>query len=253
MRETPTPHQAILDVNFDFQAEVNQQNFDIRAGIQYRDSDRHSKTLQEYHRRLWSKPLPNGDLFHLTKTSQNRLQHNSSLGNFILSSDRAVPTWWDWRRLQPVVSSVEPEFVNDFYRTANTIGGILIWPSNRVDNKPTINQSRGWSRQTADRLDLTVECLRRFYGGQPSPLNTAFERYEDFFQLFQSFRGFVDFFLLNDFVSPDYESCIIAPCFESFDSEHSPVPTTAAEYRAYAEATLQLVTARNQRIAALGL
>ena len=49
---------SVIDVGFDFQGEAGLD----RAGVQ-RDSDKYSPTLQEYHRILWSKPLPNGKLF----------------------------------------------------------------------------------------------------------------------------------------------------------------------------------------------
>ena len=74
---------SVIDVGFDFQGEAGLD----RAGVQ-RDSDKYSPTLQEYHRILWSKPLPNGKMFELTKISSNRLFHKSELGDFYLSSDR---------------------------------------------------------------------------------------------------------------------------------------------------------------------
>ena len=85
----------MIDTNFDFQAEVNG-----------RDSDRYSPTLQEYHRILWSKPLPSRQMFNLTKISNNRLYHKSELGEFILSSDRAVPTFSTWKRLEQIIAQI---------------------------------------------------------------------------------------------------------------------------------------------------
>jgi hypothetical protein len=60
--------KTLIDVNFDFQAEAGG-----------RDSDRWSPTLQEYHRILWSKPLPNGKIFALKTIGQNRLYHKSDV------------------------------------------------------------------------------------------------------------------------------------------------------------------------------
>lgn len=61
--------------------------FDFRKESKARDPDRWSPTLQEYHRIVWSKPLPNGKIFTLNKISQNRLYHKSELSEFYLSSD----------------------------------------------------------------------------------------------------------------------------------------------------------------------
>lgn len=48
-----------------------------------------------------------------------------------------------------------PEEANEEFRTVGyTIGGMMIWPGNRVDGM-TINGSRGFYRRIADRMDLT--------------------------------------------------------------------------------------------------
>ena len=39
--------------------------FDFRRDADGKDPDRHSKTLRRYHKQLWSKPLPGGELFGL--------------------------------------------------------------------------------------------------------------------------------------------------------------------------------------------
>ena len=65
-----------IDVDFNFQTETLDKNGNER------DSDKFSPTLQEYHRILWSKPLPNGEMFELTKISDNRLYHKSHLCEF---------------------------------------------------------------------------------------------------------------------------------------------------------------------------
>ena len=57
-----------------------------------------------------------------------------------------------------------------------------------------------------DRFDLTLECIRRHYFSERSPLSDVLARYEDFLCLFGSFKGYVEFFLLQDLVSPDYSA-----------------------------------------------
>lgn len=48
----------------------------------------------------------------------------------------------------------------------------------------------------ADRFDLTLECIRRHYLGQRSPLGETLARYRDFFALFEDFSGYVEFFMV---------------------------------------------------------
>lgn len=253
----------MININFDFQAEVNgrkqgdAQPYKLVYGSdgaaldwhRETDSDRYSSTLQEYHRILWSKPLPNGKMFDLVKISQNRLHHASDLGEFILSSDRATSvTFAKNKCLLEVISKLPPDTLAAFSKLSDSIGGIIIWPAKRMRG-PTINQARGFGRtgrMLADRLDLTVECVRRYYLREPSPLNEVFERYSDFFRLFVDFRGWVNFFLLQDMVDDDYIAVKIAPPFNNF---HTPsVPRNVEEYTLYMEHTVDLIRKRNARI-----
>ncbi len=97
------------------------------------------------------------------------------------------------------------------------------------------------------RLDLTLECVRRYYAQIESPLTGTFVRYNDFFRLFKTFPGFIDFFLFQDWVDNNYSAVKIAPPFDGFMS--SPVPKTLQEYLAYRESIMELLRKRNQRIA----
>ncbi|MDR0250481.1 MAG: hypothetical protein LBI35_04095 [Burkholderiales bacterium] len=227
-----------IDIDFDFQEEAGG-----------RDSDRYSPTLQEYHRILWSKPLPSGNVFVLTKIAGNRLYHKSSLGEFFLSSDRATATFSKWKRKQiaSIISQVPEVEIKRFQKLSDTIGGILIWPCKQVGRMPTINGERGFNKKIADRFDLTIECIKRYYSGGNSPLNEAFKRYADFFSLFGNFKGYVDFFLLQDIVSVDYATVKIATPFENFNT--SPIPSNVEEYLFYKDNTIRFIKARNARIA----
>jgi len=227
-----------IDVTYNFQSETEP-----------RDADRYSSKLQEYHRILWSKPLPNGKMFELSKIGQNRLYHKSDLGEFYLSSDRAIATFSKWKKTASLISKIPKEKLTNFINTTETIGGIIIWPSNQVNKMPTINASRGWNNKISDRLDLTIECIRRYYLDQKSPLYETLKRYDNFFKLFEDFKGYIDFFLFQDAVTSDYTSVRIAPPFDNFES--IPVPTTVDGYMLYMEYTIELVKARNERIAKL--
>ena len=224
-----------LDPTYNFQAETEPH-----------DADRYSSTLQEYHRILWSKPLPNGKMFKLEKISQNRLYHKSDLGEFYLSSDRAIPSFSKWKKMEHIIRKIPKDRLDNFLNLSNTIGGIIIWPSNRIGTYQTINGARGFNSLISDRLDLTIECIRRYYLDENSPLYDTFKRYDDFFRIFEDFKGYVDFFLFQDAVSSDYSLVKIAPPFDNFES--IPLPKTVDEYIQYLDFTEGLVKARNKRI-----
>lgn len=224
-----------IDVTYNFQAETEPL-----------DADKYSKTLQEYHRLLWSKPLPSGKMFELSKIGQNRLYHKSELGEFSLSSDRAIASFSRWKKLAHIIEKIPNDEIVDFRNITNTIGGIMIWPANRINFKTTINGERGFNRMICDRLDLTIECIRRYYLGVSSPLSDVFSRYSSFFSLFDDLKGYIDFFLLQDAVSDDYTTVMISPPFDNFATQ--PIPKTVEEYFDYMNNTMKFVKARNNRI-----
>jgi hypothetical protein len=118
-------------------------------------------------------------------------------------------------------------------RIANkyTIGGTMVFPGNRIDGNQTINGARGFNRKIAERFDLTLECIRRHYLVQRSPLGETLARYRDFFVLFEDFRGYVEFFMLQDLVTED---CSAVKFFIPFhDFTYSSVRRDGDTYREY--------------------
>lgn len=136
----------------------------------------------------------------------------------------------------------------EFDRIGYTIGGMMVFPANQVDRKPTINGARGLDSRIADRFDLTVECIRRHYLDEASPLNDTLARYADFFGLFGDFAGYVDFFHLQDLVNEVTFSVKFFTPFEDFAA--SPLPGTLDGYLGYRQHAIEFVESRNQRIAA---
>ncbi|MFZ6022128.1 MAG: DUF6994 family protein, partial [Patescibacteria group bacterium] len=136
--------------------------------------------------------------------------------------------------------------ITEFVNATETIGAIMIWPSNRIGQMTTINGERGFNRKISDRLDLTIECIKRYYLGIQSPLFEVFKRYANFFSLFEDFRGYIDFFLLQDAVSADYSFVRISKPFDNFSS--SPIPNSIGGYLEYVKNTTEFVKARNKRI-----
>ena len=226
----------MIDVTFDFQAEVGK-----------RDPDSHSRTLQRYHQVLWSKPLPSGRVFALEPVrvgSALALRHESDLGSFVLSSDTLANSNKNKRRA--FYDQMGAAVNAAWHRNGGAIGGRIIFPRNRIDGKQTINQRRGTHSQIRDRFDLTLEAIRRHYIGGMSPLSEVLERYDNFFALFEDFTGYVNFFLLENLTEGDAVKFYLP--FSGF--EQSPLPATFAEYEQFRRAQLDFVTGRNARMVA---
>lgn len=225
-----------IDITFDFRRDTPEG----------RDPDTYSRTLRRYHKLLWSKRLPGGECFELNDTTPGKyLHHRSGMGEFSLSSDAVNPTFKWVRHVEELIPDEELQAFNS---TGYTIGGMMVFPGNRIDGKWTLNQARGCTRRIGDRFDLTVECIRRHYSKGESPLSSVLMRYARFFDLFGDFRGYVEFFLLRDLVSVDFSAVKFALPFDDFRG--SPIPADAREYDSYKRASIEFIEARNQRILA---
>lgn len=222
-------------------------SFDFRADASGKDPDKYSPTLRRYHRLLWSRPLPCGKVFQLDDTQPGAyLYHGSELGKFVLTSDSMIPTFTRWKSMRPIIEQFEEGESEAFLAIGYTIGGMMVFPGNIVDGKQTINGARGFNRKIADRFDLTLECIRRHYSFQDSPLADTLARYGDFFALFESFEGYVDFFLLQDLIAPDRHAIQFFMPFDDFNSPS--VPQSGQAYLGYRSRSVEFVLARNRRI-----
>src|SRR5262245_49739022 len=121
--------------------------FDFRTDSRGKDPDTHSPTLRRYHKLLWSKRLPCGLTFDLSDITPGAyLYHHSEVGEFFLSSDAVIQTFARWRALKPITEQF-PEPENEaFMRLSYTIGGMIVFPANKIDGRMTINGARGCNR-----------------------------------------------------------------------------------------------------------
>ncbi|GAA1145637.1 hypothetical protein GCM10009651_32630 [Microbacterium natoriense] len=229
---------------------MSAEQFDVTTDFQEdsgrRDPDAYSPLLQSYHQRLWSKRLPGGAMFMLSAErvgSVRVLRHSSVLGDFVLSSDTLANS--NRGRLRTYYEQMGEESNVAWHRDGGTIGGRLIFPRNRIDGRQTINQRRGTHARIRDRFDLTLEAIRRHYAGEESPLSFTLNSYASFFALFETFAGYVDFFLLQDLVDEKGGVKFYLP-FGAYES--SVLPSSFEQYREFRQRQLEFVAARNERM-----
>jgi hypothetical protein len=223
----------IIDTKFDFDS-------DAEGG----DPDITSPTLREYHKILWSKPLPNGKIFSLSYCNNCYLYHKSEIGSFFLGSDTITHSYKSQKRKQEITKQI-PKEVNELYNAGGTIGTRIIFPNNRINGKRTINMERGCNRFIDDRFDLTLECIRRFYLGEKSPLYETLLRYKDFFDLFDDFSGYINFFLLEDLIDKHGKIKFYLP-FDNFKTP--PIFHNTNDYLLYKKRVMNFIKLRNKRI-----
>lgn len=223
-----------IDTTFNFYS-------DARGG----DPDSTSPTLRKYHRILWSKLLSNGKTLELFDNKSGvYLHHKSDIGEFFLGSD-AITHSYKYHKRKHWLTKQIPNEVDELFNTGSTIGGYTIFPNNRIDGGQTINQARGVNSFIDDRFDLTLECIRRFYSEEKSPLYETLLRYKNFFDLFENFIGYINFFLLEDLVDDDQKIKFYLP-FNDFKT--SPKFTDINDYLVYKKGVMNFIKSRNKRI-----
>ena len=216
-------------------------NFDVQTDSRGKDPDYASATLKSYHQLLWSKPLPNGETMNLKSGKDCYLRWNS----IYLGSDSITATFRNGRNkhFEEFKSGIPnyPEFENNVLAKLYTIGGAIIFPQTPW----SMNRARGCHPRICDRWDLTLECIRRFYIGEESPLSKSLHESKQFFDLFIDFKGYVDFFLLQDCVDDKYnvKFWFDTPLFVS-----DPMPKTLDSYLAWVNTQLDFANKRNHRI-----
>ena len=224
----------IIDTNYNFYT-------DARGG----DPDSNSPTLRTYHKTLWSKHLSNGKMFELSENQQGiYLYHKSELGEFFFGSDAITHSYKNHKRKEWLTKQI-PDEVNELFDAGSTIGAYTIFPTNRIDGNHTINQARGVNSLIDDRFDLTLECIRRFYSGQTSPLYDTLLRYKNFFDLFNDFIGFIHFFLFEDLIDENLAVKFYLP-FDNFNAP--PLFSSIDDYRSYKKGVMNFIRQRNERI-----
>lgn len=77
-------------------------------------------------------------------------------------------------------------------------------------------------------------------------MNEVLNKDDEFFKLFNDFKGYVDFFYLNDLVTEDYNNIKFYIEFDNFN--RSPLPQTVEEWHNLYNAQMEFLRARNKRI-----
>lgn len=218
--------------------------FDFRTDSRGKDPDTYSPTLNAYHRALWSKKLPNGEIMDLRS---GKAPFGLAWKDFYLTSDTIIVEMIGIKN-KKIVDQVrgiieEPDaFYEHLIHRSYTIGSMVIFPC----HTNSMNQRRGMSVKIRDRWDLTLECIRRYYAGEESPLSKYIESDKAFFDLFVDFKGYVDFFLLQDCVSDDYSKVDVWCGDGTFNK--SGQPETVEDYLKFLLREHMLLDKRNRRI-----
>ena len=214
------------------------------------DPDKYSKVLRKWHKILWEKYLPdNKNILNLVEKDYG-LFHKSNLGEYYLTSDSIIHTYSRRKSFSDIVNKFPIEEINNFRHIASKIGGYILFPGYKINNAQTINGARGFNVKIADRFDLTLECIRLYYLGENdkliNPLGDVLNRYDNYFKLFLDFKGYCNFFLLQDLTYDNFTKIKYFLPFTGFTSK--PLPSSVDEYGIYKNNCIDFVNSRNNRI-----
>ncbi|WP_159803313.1 DUF6994 family protein [Arthrobacter zhaoguopingii] len=237
----------VFDITFDCKS-------DVPTG---KDPDSHSQKLKTNHELLWTKALSSDVLFAPTEPSDPKTRRNNYLmfeqasdKKFTFGSDAITNSYTKWSRPKALVEAkagLSEKQKLRYFNPPYTIGSAMIWPVRKI-HRPTMNTARGMRGKIADRMDLTLECIRRHYAEEPgSPLEDVTTNYADFFALFGTFEQFVKFFHFQDLVTREGKIDFFLKHGEDF--KRSGVPVTTDEYVEVREASLKFIKRRGNRMA----
>ena len=226
-------YYAMIDITYDFRTDSNGK-----------DPDTYSPILNLFHRFLWSKELPNGEVMKLRSKA---VPFVMTWKNFSFTSDTIIVemrTSKNKKIIDQAIQCVEnfEEVYEHLLHRSYTIGSMIIFPV----HVNSMNQRRGMNALISDRWDLTLECIRRHYAGEESPLSKVIETDKAFYDLFVDFKGYVDFFFLQDCVSEDYSSVDIWMGDASF--RKSGLPESVEDYFKFLLKEHIFLDKRNKRI-----
>ena len=244
----------VFDLSFDYETD--------RPAKTNSDADRDSPRLRLDHELLWTKRLRSGVTFAPTAPSARRdgylIWTDGSGARHWYGSDSITHSYTKWpspKALAEAKAALSDEQRALYLSPQYTIASSTIWPV-RSKDLPTINTARGFGRTgkvLRDRIDLTLECIRRHYEGADNTLASVLTAYGDFFTLFEGFAEFTEFFHFQDLVRPDFSAVRSLMCSDEVlaqpDFEREATPTNVEEYVTYREATLEFITRRGNRMA----
>ncbi|SNU04638.1 hypothetical protein SAMN06297422_101180 [Lachnospiraceae bacterium] len=240
-----------IDIKFDFTMDSKSfwDGFWDRGdglGAGGSDPDIASATLQRYHQLLWSKELPNGDIMDLK--AGNEPYYYLTWKDFRFGSDSIIVgfRYYRYKYMINQFNAKQDDYKmvwEDLIRKSYTIGGTIIFPL----HPSSMNQRKGMSKIISDRWDLTLECIRLYYNGEKSPLYNTILSDKKFYDLFVDFKGYVDYFFLQDAVTSDYSKVNI--WYGNADFLKDGLPKTLDDYILFLEREFDFLNKRNERIA----
>ena len=232
-------------------------NLNIPLG---KDPDRFSKELKEYHICLCSSRTINEKEFILNSGKNNKMIYSNGNIEIIFTPDSITNVFQNSSRRYNGIKEKDiinkyseneeiKELIEEYRRIDYTIGSSIIFPIS-INNQSlgtTINRARGVLYQIHDRIDFTLKCIKLYYedSNDINPLLPYIQKNKAFFDLFGSFKAYVDFFFLNDLVDKDYNVIYL----DNECSFSNPFPYNIDVFKEYISNTIKFINNRNKRIA----
>ncbi len=231
-----------IDVEFDFTTDHEYWKT-YTKGRSESDPDMNSPRLRLYQKMLYSRQTPSGKILMLEQ-GKNKNDDYLVCDGVRYGSDSIINMYaYQLPEIEKEIENYE-QTIDKYIHKGYTIGGEIIFPKHKM----SMNQCRGINHYIKDRFDLTLECIRLFYEGKHNPLDKVLKTDKDFFKLFVDFKGYVDFFFLNDLVSEDYKKVkLFLGTYEDVFNR-DPLPKNKQEWYQLLDRQMHFLEKRNERI-----
>lgn len=146
--------------------------------------------------------------------------------------------------------------IKEFLKISRILGGHIFFPRWQISNNKkqilSLNVARGaeFIRKNKrrpgfyDRFDMFLFDLKNWYDGNLSQLQEEFDSNEVWLKLFIDFRGFINYFLLNDFVNNDFEVIDLTNNGNFIEQFESYIPKNSENYSLYFENSNNIIINR---------
>lgn len=192
------------------------RNQNLKAGLsEAQDPADFSAKLAQYQILLYTKPLPSGGFLKLRANKFNQVEAELPSGeSILLTSMPLIHQACFEADNHELLSKLPQSQVDIMLRTLVTSGNYMLIPAQPL-NGYRLDDFRKNPR-IGNRIDLYLECVRRQYAGEPSPLDDILNPFKPWFELFLSFKQFVEFFYLGNLYDPKLKKIHF---FKTFDPD----------------------------------
>ena len=236
-------------------------NFKLESRI-----DPDSKCYELYtdlKKELFCKNFPNGDLIRELKEKERTGKNGSKYWELVIKIESGngekkyfglgtdyIGASVNWA----LKCNVSQKVIKEYLKVSRTLGGHIFFPrwqiSNNKERIKSLNIARGGEFISNkrpgfyDRFDIFLYDLKNWYDDVPSQLKKEFDSNKKWLELFVDFKGFINYFSLNNFLNSEYEVIDLTDSMNVIEKFKSYIPKEPSDYSLYFKNSSNIIIKR---------